>query len=150
SPQGLLERAAHRGQLLGRVDVGQAGGRAAHPAELGLAHVIDADRAEEVAQRVAAGAQARLHRRETVRRVDRLQALAVLCPAPPTAANALSRPPMRTARPPATITPATDALMREPNTGPLGPVNSGRAADQRWPRGGSTLAPWRTAGPPRG
>ena len=27
------------------------------------------------------------------------------------------------ARPPATITPATDALMREPNTGPLGRVN---------------------------
>src|SRR5438046_460529 len=49
---------------------------------------------------------------------------------PPTAANALSRPPMRTARPPATMTPATDALMREPNTGPLGPVNTGRAADR--------------------
>src|SRR6266581_4134893 len=60
---------------------------------------------------------------------------------PPTAANALSRPPMRTARPPATITPATDALMREPNTGPLGPVNSGRA-------GGSTLAARLTARPP--
>src|SRR6266404_623677 len=61
---------------------------------------------------------------------------------PPTAANALSRPPMRTARPPATITPATDALMREPNTGPLGPVNTGRAADRAAGRCGLT----RTAG----
>src|SRR5439155_26652098 len=56
----LLEPTAHGGELFGGVDVREARRGAADAAELGLAHVVDVDRGEEVAERITSGEEARL------------------------------------------------------------------------------------------